>query len=299
MAQGLDWTRDGHDWPNRTHSRFGQAGGYRWHLQRAGKGPGLLLLHGTGASTHSWAGLFPKLSRSFEVLAIDLPGHGFTAPLGRLDPSLCGMADAVRALLSAEDFQPAGIIGHSAGAAIAVVLSTELDRAPREVIAINGALKPFSGAAAFFAPAMAKALAINPFVARALARSGRDPARVAKVIEGTGSSSGPEYLKFYSRLFGNAGHVAGTLSMMANWNVAGILSPFARAGLHLHQIVGENDRAVPPAHAEEIARRYRNVTTVHLSGLGHLAHEEDPSRVATEITSVMAGCSQAAIRAGT
>jgi len=283
MAKRLDWQSDGTDWPNRALSRFVEAGGQRWHVQRAGTGEGALLLHGTGASTHSWSGLLPLLATRFDVLAMDLPGHAFTQNLSRLDVSLPGMVRELMALLDAERFRPSVIIGHSAGAAIAVKLAPMLATPPRHVIALNGALKPFGGPAGMIAPLMAKALAINPFAYRALARGGRDPARVEKLIEGTGSRPGPEYLRFYGRLFGNPAHVSGTLSMMAAWDVSDILQPFGRTGLSLHQITGANDRAVPPGLADDLAQRHRWASAAHLHGLGHLAHEEDAARVAAAI----------------
>jgi magnesium chelatase accessory protein len=272
MTRRLNWTSDGKDWPNRAHSRFMDAGACRWHVQRAGKGEGVLLLHGTGASTHSWAGLFPLLAERFDVLAMD---------------SLDGMTDELKALIKAERFVPGWIIGHSAGAAIAVRLAPQLQPLPHGVISLNGALKPFGGPAALIAPVMAKALAINPLVHHALARGGRDPARVARLIEGTGSRPGADYLEFYGRLFGDARHVSGTLSMMANWNVSGLIAPFVRAGIPMHQIVGLEDRAVPPSHAEELAGRHRTITLERLPGLGHLAHEEDAPRVAAAILAVL------------
>ncbi len=287
MAKGLDWQADGADWPNRAHSRFVEAGTYRWHVQRAGKGEQLLLLHGTGASTHSWSGLFPLLAKRFDTLAMDLPGHGFTRSLRRLDASLPGMVRGLKALLAAEAFRPDVIVGHSAGAAIAVKMAPGLTPLPHAVIALNGALKPFGGPAALIAPVMAKALAINPFASRALAKGGRDPARVARLIEGTGSRPGADYLEFYGRLFGNPAHVSGTLSMMANWDVSGLMPPLERAGLMLHQITGADDRAVPPVHADEFARRFKGVSAEQLDGLGHLAHEEDAPRVAARILAAL------------
>jgi len=78
MSDRLIWERDGRDWPNRSASRFVSAAGLRWHVQQFGTGPVALLVHGTGASTHSWRGLAPILAESFSVVAPDLPGHGFT-----------------------------------------------------------------------------------------------------------------------------------------------------------------------------------------------------------------------------
>ena len=42
-----------------------EAAGIRWHVQQTGQGPPLLLIHGTGAATHSWRGLMPILAQHF------------------------------------------------------------------------------------------------------------------------------------------------------------------------------------------------------------------------------------------
>ena len=67
MGDALDWNRDGAAWPNHAVSRLVDAGGVRWHVQRMGRGPVLLLVHGTGASTHSWRALMPLLATRFDV----------------------------------------------------------------------------------------------------------------------------------------------------------------------------------------------------------------------------------------
>ena len=68
----------GKDWPLRQHSRTVTAGGLSWHVQIMGTGPVLLMLHGTGASTHTWRALMPELAKHYTIVAPDLPGHGFT-----------------------------------------------------------------------------------------------------------------------------------------------------------------------------------------------------------------------------
>ena len=62
VAPPRRWQRAGRDWPNREASRFLRAEGIEWHVQIAGSGPDLLLLHGAGAATHSWAGLLARLA---------------------------------------------------------------------------------------------------------------------------------------------------------------------------------------------------------------------------------------------
>ncbi len=56
-AERPDWAVEGRDWPHREASRFVEAAGLRWHVQEFGSpdAPTLLLLHGTGAATHSVA----------------------------------------------------------------------------------------------------------------------------------------------------------------------------------------------------------------------------------------------------
>ena len=108
MAQGLNWERDGRHWPHRERSHFVAAAGLRWHVQHwpapAPGAPLLLLIHGTGSATHTWRHLAPVLAPHFELLAMDLPGHGFSGPAVADShghgASLGGMARGVTALLA-------------------------------------------------------------------------------------------------------------------------------------------------------------------------------------------------------
>src|SRR3954447_2043573 len=126
MSDRPVWSRDGRDWPNREASGFVEAGGLRWHVQRMGQGPVLLLVHGTAAATHSWRALAPLLARHFSVVAPDLPGHGFTAmPANAHGLSLPGMAALLGALLNRLQVDPALVAGHSAGAAVLLRLALD------------------------------------------------------------------------------------------------------------------------------------------------------------------------------
>src|SRR5450631_1137543 len=147
-----------------------------------GEGPPLLLLHGTGAATHSWRGLAPILAQQFTVVAPDLPGHGFTQspPPHRL--SLPGMASDASQLLRTLDVKPEIVVGHSAGAAILARMCLDERIAPRLLIGLNGAFMPFGGVANHLFSPLAKLLVMNPFVPRLFVWQASNPGAVERLI---------------------------------------------------------------------------------------------------------------------
>ena len=276
-----DWEREGRDWPNRAVSRFVEAADLRWHVQEFGEpdAPVLLLLHGTGAATHSWRKLAPLLAADFRVVAPDLPGHGFTDPLPSRRLSLPGMAEAVAGLVEMLGIAPRVAAGHSAGAAVLCRMCLDGAIDPGLLVAFNGALKPFPGPAAFLFPTMARMLFLNPVTPRFFAWTA-DRAAVQRLIDGTGSRLDREGLDLYKRLFAKSGHVAGALGMMANWDLEALDRDLPRLRQHTVLVVGGEDRAILPETGFAVRDRLPDARVELMRGLGHLAHEEAPERVA-------------------
>ena len=211
-APPASWRRDGSDWPNREHSRFVRSGAVRWHVQVMGSGPPLLLIHGTGAATHSWRDLAPILARSFTVVAPDLPGHGFTeVPTGhRL--SLPGMARDLAALLGTLGIAPRLAAGHSAGAPILARMALDGQIAPAGLVSLNGAFLPLGGSAGqIFAP-LARLLVGMPGLPALFAWRASDPKTVRKLLDGTGSRLDEAGVRFYTRVVRNPSHAAAALA---------------------------------------------------------------------------------------
>jgi magnesium chelatase accessory protein len=280
MGAKLSWSVDGSDWPNRAASQFVVAAGYRWHVQAMGEGPIALLAHGTGAATHSWRALAPLLSRHFTVVAPDLPGHGFTDTPGAHRLSLPGMAQDLAALCRTLAIHPEVAIGHSAGAAILARMSLDHLIEPKLIVSLNGAFLPFGGVAARFLSPLAKAMTFNPLVPHMFAWRGRDPAAVHRLIEGTGSAIDAAGERYYGRLVRNPGHVAAALQMMANWDLHPLVRDLPKLKPDLLLIAASNDRAIPPDVARRVRELAPHATLELISGLGHLAHEEAPDRIA-------------------
>ena len=278
----MDWARDLPGWPLSHLSRRVASRPHRWHVQEAGAGPTLLLLHGAGASSHSFRALLPPLAQDHHVVALDLPGHGFTALGSRTRSSLRAMSEDIAALCRAEGWHPDMIIGHSAGAAIALRMAYDMARAgetvPR-VIGLNAALDRFEGVAGWLFPVLARLLALNPLTSLAFSAGGNRQERARRLIGSTGSDLDEAGLALYARLIGDRAHVEGTLQMMAQWDVAALVSALPGIETPCLLITADGDRAVPPVVSDRAAARLPQARHLALAGLGHLAHEEDPDRI--------------------
>jgi magnesium chelatase accessory protein len=274
------WDRDGRDWPNREASRFIKAAGLRWHVQVAGDGPVILLVHGTGASAHSFRDLIPLLSSRFAVVAPDLPGHGFTDRPPFRELSLAGMSKALSGLLHKLSVRPAVVVGHSAGAAILARMSLDDAIAPEAIVSLNGALLPLRGLPRhLFAPA-ARLIARLPLLPHLVARRATDPETIRKLIRDSGSRIDARGIELYRRLASNASHVSAAFGMMANWDLDALAHDLPRLRTKLLVVIGGNDLMVPPQEQRRIRALVPSAEFQVLPRLGHLAHEEQPKEIA-------------------
>jgi magnesium chelatase accessory protein len=248
-------------------------------VQQLGSGPVLLLVHGTGAATHSWRGLAPLLARRFTVVAPDLPGHGFTEAPSSDRLSLPGMAAALDGLLRALDVSPALAVGHSAGVAVLARMCLDGQIAPERLVSLNGALLPFDGLPGQIFSPVAKLLARSSLFPRFFAWRAAEPTVLARLLRETGSALEPEGVELYGRLARSPGHVAAALGMMANWDLHPLVRDLPRLRPPVILVVGGNDRTVRPHEARRIRALLPNATVVRLPGLGHLAHEERPEQI--------------------
>ena len=281
-------------WPHRAASRWVEAGGVRWHVQvfEGQGGPetspedgarDMLLLHGAGASAHSWRDIAQALARRLplgaRVIVPDLPGHAFTGRPQDEGLSLPGMARLLGALLEGLQSRPRVLIGHSAGAAVAARLALDGLVSAQTVVSLNGAWLPPAGQGRWFYAPLARLFALNPWVPYVFAFHASHRGPLERLMASTGSRLDRAGIDLYARLVSDRRHVAAVLAMMTAWDLRPLLQDLPRLSAALHLVVAEGDRTVPPRTSEEAARRQPRAVLHRLPGLGHLAHEEAPQVV--------------------
>ncbi|MCW2697064.1 MAG: alpha/beta hydrolase [Modestobacter sp.] len=101
---------------------------------RAGRGEPLLLLHGIGSTRDDFAALLPELAEHFDVLSVDLPGHG-ASEVGTWPPTVAGLTDAVEADLDARGLHRVHVLGNSLGGRIGIELAAR--RRARSLVALS------------------------------------------------------------------------------------------------------------------------------------------------------------------
>lgn len=87
----------------------------RIHYLESGVGEPLLLIHGIGQSLYTWRRVFSELSENYRVIAIDLPGHGYSGRPENFCYSMDEMADLLHGFLVEKDIRSAHMVGFSTG----------------------------------------------------------------------------------------------------------------------------------------------------------------------------------------
>lgn len=96
-------------------SRFAVVGDLRLHFKRSGSGRALLLLHGSGSSIHGFERVAERLSTSFDVITLDLPGFGFTGPRPDRDYRVSTYVDTVARFMTELGLERFSVVGNSLG----------------------------------------------------------------------------------------------------------------------------------------------------------------------------------------
>lgn len=108
-------------------SKFVEIDGMNVHVRTSGnpKNEALLLLHGTGGSLQTWTRWTEKLTDKYQVVSVDLPGHGLTGQHPRGSYSLFMYASFLEKLADSLGLRQFNLVGNGMGGQIAWFFAAE------------------------------------------------------------------------------------------------------------------------------------------------------------------------------
>lgn len=118
-------------------SRFVAVGALRLHFKRSGSGRALLLLHGSGSSIHGFERVAERLSTSFDVITLDLPGFGLTGPRSDRDYRVSTYVDTVAGFMTELGLERFSVVGNSLGGNIGWNLALAVPSRVENLVLIN------------------------------------------------------------------------------------------------------------------------------------------------------------------
>jgi magnesium chelatase accessory protein len=275
------------DWPNAAFSRFVHAAGLRWHVQRAGHGPTVVLIHGTAGATFTWRDVLPRLIDQADVIAFDLPGHGFTTGATLAQLSLAGMATAVAELLRSLDVRPDITVGHSAGAAVLLQLASSHEVTPQSIIGVNSALVSINPLGQLLQPVSRAVFDFEPVRATlaALLRSGT----IARtLLRSTGTALEPVQEARYVSMLTDERRVGAVLQMMARWDLPALQATLPRIMVPVTLVHSRNEPWVPFDELMHATRALPMRSVIDVTPAGHLIPDEKPRELAAIISAALA-----------
>lgn len=257
-------------------SEFLDLDGQLAHLQLYGEGDTtLVLIHGTGASVHTWHGWVDFLKDKYQVLLVDLPGFGLTGPSKTGEYTMESYCTFVHTILQKKNISKAILGGNSLGGAVAWNYALLFPEEVQALILVDPAGVPSQATSVPLAFRIAKMPVFNTlflhFTPKVLLRKSlenvyADPEKVSQTL-----------VDQYFAMALREGNRKAFLDRMQLKNE----SRFQDLGSIQKPVLllwGKEDRLIPPSASDYFAKLLLRDTLVVLENLGHVPMEEDPSK---------------------
>jgi pimeloyl-ACP methyl ester carboxylesterase len=252
--------------------------GLRMRYRRRGAGEPVLLLHGIGRSLEDWNEQFDRLAGRFDLIAVDLPGFGWSSRSpGRT--TLASLAAALPPLLSALGVPaPVHVVGNSLGGAVAMRLAADRPDVVHSLVLANSA-----GFGREVTIGL-RLLAIRPISRRLLKPNRRIAARAVRNLFGAALATEDRIELAYAvasqpqrtDTMLEIAHELGTFrGIRVQWRRA-LLEAVERHHIPTLALWGERDAVLPAAHLRAVTAVLPHAETHLLRDTGHMPQVERP-----------------------
>lgn len=237
----------------------------------------MIFLHGLGSSRAVWAPIMPELSRSFELIAIDLPGFGESPSPDDGNSSLAAQAAAVEELMEESGIDRAHFVGNSMGGRLALEMARRGRGLSVVAISPHGAFDEREGQREL------RLLKVQRLFAVPASHFGTLPfrTRLGRRVTLRYASANPDLVlpedaAAATVTFARCPGFDSALRSISSETISGL----EEIDCPVLILWGDQDRILSPAQGPRIASRVRDAELRSLPGLGHVPMPEDPDLVA-------------------
>lgn len=228
----------------------------------------VLLIHGAGGSHLDWPAPLRRLPGT-RVYALDLPGHGRSAPPARdsIEDYSAWTAEFTRAL----QLPPAVLIGHSMGAAVALELALQEPSCVRALVLIGAGAR----------------LPVSPVILEQLQQSPQEI--IPRIVQWAYGRDYPEKGKAMARRRLELVPPAVLYSDFLACSRFDRRSELGKVQRPTLILASDQDRMVPLALAEELCSGLPQARQITFAGAGHMLTFERPEAIARAVADFLAG----------
>lgn len=268
------------------HSWFTRIGGVRIHYQDAGdeNAPALILVHGFISSTAIWGDvLLPLAAAGFRVIALDLPGYGYSDKPADGRYTIDSQAYAVVGLMNRLEIDEATIIGASYGGAIAATIALDYPERVTRLILIGAVtndepmkkLVPRIGRLPLVGDIVTPLFLGSRWVLRE---------RMKKMYRRSGRMLDEHKLAARNHLLAAANTHRAMLTTMRRWNANRIMNEAHLVRRPTLIMWGEADEHIPLTDGIALREEIPGARLIVFRNCGHLPQAECPEKFVEVVT---------------
>jgi pimeloyl-ACP methyl ester carboxylesterase len=241
----------------------------------------IVLLHGTGASLHTWDGWTRELTRERRVIRFDLPGFGLTGPSPDGVYSIESYVDTVLALADTLGVQRFVLAGNSLGGYVAWATAVLHPERVERLILVDAAGYPFQSQSVPLAFRIARTPLLNVLMRDVLPRGVVE--RSLRDVCGDPTKATPGLVDRYFDLASREGNRAALVARFEQTKPGSLAERVPEIQVPTVILWGSKDRLIPLELGERFARDIRGSRLVVFDALGHVPHEEDPAHTVAAV----------------
>ena len=265
-------------------SQFVAVRGMQVHVRDEGRRDDpvpIVLLHGTGASLHTWDGWTEELGRERRVIRFDLPGFGLTGPSPDGVYSIESYVDTVLALADSLGVQRFVLAGNSLGGYVAWVTAVLHPERVERLVLVDAAGYPFQSQSVPLAFRIARTPILNVLMRDVLPRGVVE--RSLRDVYGDPTQVTPDLVDRYFDLATRAGNRAALVARFDQTKPGSLAERVPEIQVPTLILWGGKDRLIPLEFGERFARDIHGSRLVVFDALGHVPHEEDPAHTVAAV----------------